>query len=61
MDSPNDLYECGTTPTRHSARVILLDFHCIICQMYIIGLSLHNFLEVYYWTLSPNSMQDFML
>jgi hypothetical protein len=54
MDSPIDLYECGTTPTRHFARVMLLDFHYIffqryitgfhyiICQMYVTGLSLHN-------------------
>jgi len=42
MDSPIDLYECGTTPTRHFARVMLLDFHYIICQRYVTGLSLHN-------------------
>jgi len=50
MDSPIDLYECGTTPTRHFARVMLLDFHRIFCQRYITGLSLHNLPEVCYLT-----------
>jgi len=40
MDSPNDLYECGTTPTHRFARVMLLDF------------SRHNLPEVCYWTSS---------
>jgi len=38
MDTPNDLYERGTTPTLLFARVMLLDF------------SLHNLLEVCHWT-----------
>jgi len=45
MDSPNYLCECGTTHTRHFVRVMLVDFHCIICQRCITGLfssSMHN-------------------
>jgi len=39
MDSPIDLYECGTTPTHHFARVMLLDFHLHNLPEYVTGLS----------------------
>ena len=48
MDSPNDLYDCGTTPTNHFARVMLLDF------------SHRSLPEICYWT-SPSIMHSISL